>query len=109
MKNHTKLSLIIAGIFLLAFGLGKAFHLSFNPDTFQIGYTVYSEKGQEFLGFIPEKKNIPSSASCTQKCDESPSAFALQCRQEGHQVYSGPCCESLCSASLVSFNQGQTL
>ncbi len=109
MKNETKLGLMIAGIILLALGVGKALHLSFHPDTFQIGYTVYSEKGQEFRGFIPEKKNIPLSISCNQKCDESPSTFTMQCRQEGHEVYSGPCCESLCSASLVTSNQGQNL
>ena len=109
MKNEAKLIFIIAGICLLALGLGKALHLSFHPDTFQIGYTVFSEKGEEFRGFIPEKKNIPISNSCNQKCDESPSAFTMQCRQEGHQVYSGPCCESLCSARLVTSNQGLSL
>ena len=109
MKNETKLSLIIVTILFIAWGLGKAFHLSLNTETFQIGYTVYSEKGDEFRGFIPEKRNINSSAPCNQKCEDSPSTFAMQCRQEGHHVYSGSCCESLCSARLSSSNQGQTL
>ena len=110
MKNEIKLSLIIVTIIFVAFGFGKAFNLSLNSETYQVGYTVYSEKGEETKGFIPEYANLPAKdTTCNQKCDSSPSAFAMQCRESGHKVYSGSCCQSLCSANLAASNQGQTL
>ncbi len=109
MKNEYKLGLIIGTIALVAFGFGKAFQLSLNPETFQIGYTVYSENGKTINGFIPEKRNLASESTCNEKCDDNPSPFAMQCREAGHKVYSGPCCQSLCSANLAASSQGQPL
>jgi hypothetical protein len=108
MKNEFKLAFVIMAILMVALGLGRAFHLSFNPQTFQVGYTVYTEKGEPIQGFIPEMQAKAVDSQCSQKCNDEPSAFAMQCRQDGHQVYTGSCCQSLCSGNVASANEGHT-
>ena len=102
MKNEVKLSLIIFGILLAALGFSWAFNLSLNPETFQIGYTVYSEKGDPVKGFIPNQRKTASDTHCEENCSSQTSHFAMQCREHGFQVYTGPCCQTLCSGRVAA-------
>ncbi len=102
MKNEIKLSLIIFSILMVAVGFSWAFNLSLNPKTYQLGYTVYSEKGDVLKGFIPNQRTTASEARCEQDCAGGTSNFAMQCREQGFQVYAGPCCQTLCSGRVAA-------
>lgn len=103
MKNEIKLTLIIFAILMVAVGFGWAFNLSLNPETYQVGYTVFSEKGDQLKGFIPNQRSTASAdVKCPSTCPDQPSAFAMQCREQGFQVYNGPCCQALCSGRVAS-------
>lgn len=102
MKNELKLGFIIFTILMLAVGFSYAFNLSLNKETFQLGYTVYSEKGEIVKGFIPNQRTTASDANCAKDCSPATSSFAMQCRESGFQVYAGPCCQTLCSGKVAS-------
>ena len=105
-KNEAKLALIIFSILMVAVGFGWAFNLSFNPHTFQVGNTVYTEKGETIKGFIPNMRKTASDAQCTERdCSPGTTNFAMQCREHGFQVYAGPCCQTLCSGRVAAHQE----
>jgi hypothetical protein len=104
MKNEVKLALIIFSILMAAVGFGWAFNLSLNPQTLQVGNTVYTEKGEVVKGFIPNRKTA-SDAKCDKDCSPGTSNFAMQCREYGFQVYAGPCCQTLCSGRVATHQE----
>jgi hypothetical protein len=102
MKNEMKLSIIIFAIVMIAVSFGWAFNLSLNRQTYQIGYTVYSENGEIVKGFLPNQRRTASDANCATSCTPETSNFAMQCREQGFQVYAGPCCQMLCSGRVAA-------
>jgi hypothetical protein len=103
MKNELKLAIFIFAVLLAAVGIGHAFNLSFNSETIQVGYTVYNETGETVKGFLPNQRNTASNdEKCSSACSSEPSAFAIQCREQGFQVYAGPCCQTLCSGRVAA-------
>lgn len=109
MKNEQKLAVFIFAILLVAVGFSWTFNLSLNPQTFQLGYTVYSPQGDQLRGFIPYQKVATASQECPSSCPEESSGFASQCRDGGFKVYSGPCCQTLCSGRVASSGEENSL
>lgn len=102
MKNEIKLALIIFAILMVAVGFGHAFNLSLNTQTFQVGYTVFNEQGEIVKGFIPNQRTVASETNCPSTCPDQPTNFAIQCREQGFQVYAGSCCQTLCSGRVAT-------